>query len=60
MPTSLPLVYSTDIARAESSHASDGVWFIAVWGIVMLTFAALTSFGTEVGAMDPFQLLATF
>jgi hypothetical protein len=61
MPTSLPLVYSTDIIdRDKSSLAPDAVWFIAIWAIVMLTSGALANFGGDTGAMDTFQFLATF
>lgn len=61
MPTSLPLVYSTDIIdRDRSSHGLDAVWIIAIWGIVMLTSGALANFGGDTGAMDSFQLFATF
>jgi hypothetical protein len=61
MPTSLPLVYSTDIIdRDKSSHGLDAVWIIAIWGIVMLACGALANFGGDPGTMGPFQLLAAF
>jgi hypothetical protein len=61
MPTSLPLLYLTDVIASDKSlHAPDAVWLIAIWGIVMLTFGALANFGMEIGAMDPLQPLAQF
>jgi hypothetical protein len=60
MPTSLPLAYSADVVARDKSCDTGAVWFIAIWGIAMLTFVALSNFGADTGAMDPFQLLATF
>ncbi len=60
MPTSLPLAYSAEVARDRPSDAPDALWFIAIWGIVMLTFGAFSNFSADAGTMDMFQLLASF
>jgi hypothetical protein len=61
MPTSLPVVVSADVIECtKSSTASSAIWLVLIWAAVMLLFVALGRFGADAGAIDPFQLLATF
>jgi hypothetical protein len=61
MPTSLPISLSAEIVdRTGLPRVQGAVWLVVVWAVAMLFFAALANFGTETGAMDPFQLLANF
>jgi hypothetical protein len=61
LPTSLPIpLSSTLVDRAELPAGQGVVWTIAVWAIALLFFAAIANVGADPGAMDPFQLLATF
>ena len=61
MPTALPFPLSPKIIdRTGSRRAQGAIWLIAVWAIALLFFAAIANVGSDTGAMDPFQLLATF
>jgi hypothetical protein len=61
MPIALPISLSRKIVDPAGSHYGQGVtWIIAVWAIALLLFTAIANVGTDTGAMDPFQLLATF
>jgi len=61
MPTALPVSLSPKIVESTGMHPAQGViWTIAVWAIALLFFAAIANVGAETGAMDPFQLMATF
>jgi hypothetical protein len=61
LPTSLPIrVSSKFIDRTELPAGQGVIWTIAVWAIALLFFAAIANVGAETGAMDPFQLMATF
>jgi hypothetical protein len=61
MPTSLPIAVSTAIIeRPKSTTSPSTIWLVLIWAAVMLLFGALEHFGNDAGALDPFQLLATF
>jgi len=61
MPTSLPITLSSKLIDQTELPAGQGViWFIAVWAIALLFFSAIANVGADTGAMDPFQLMATF
>jgi hypothetical protein len=59
MPTSLPISLSAEIVD-RTNWLPRAIWLVAIWAIVMLSFGTLANIGAETGAMDPFQLLATF
>jgi hypothetical protein len=59
MPTSLPVLFPAEIV-GRTNWLPRAIWLVAIWAIVMLSFGTLANIGAETGAMDPFQLLATF
>jgi hypothetical protein len=61
MPTSLPDVYSTVIPRPVKLPRVDRVvWILLAWAAVLLLFAGLANPGADTGAIDPFEMIATF
>jgi hypothetical protein len=61
MPTSLPTVYSGTILKPVKLPRVDrAVWILLAWVAVMLLFAGLGNPGADTGAIDPFEMLATF
>jgi hypothetical protein len=61
LPTSLPISLSSTLIDHTELPAGQGVvWVVAVWAIALLFFAAVANVGADPGAMDPFQLMATF
>jgi len=61
MPTALPISHSSKIVDRSGPRNPQGViWIVAVWAIALLLFAAIANVGSDTGAIDPFQLLATF
>jgi hypothetical protein len=60
MPIALPISSQKIVDRAGLHRAQGAIWTIAVWAIALLLFTAIANVGADTGAMDPFQLLATF
>lgn len=61
MPTALPASLAANIVeRSRRLEARRVTWVIAIWTAAMLLVWAVVGQGTETGAMDPFELLATF
>ena len=61
MPTALPASPAADIVeRSRRFEARRVTWLVAIWAAAMLLVWAVVGQGTETGAMDPFELLATF
>jgi hypothetical protein len=61
LPTSLPVQLSPKFVDDTELPAGQGViWVVTVWAIALLFFAAIANVGADPGAMDPFQLMATF
>lgn len=61
MPTALPVSLSPKLVDPTGLRRAQGViWIIAVWAIALLSFAVIANVGADTGAMDPFQLMATF
>jgi hypothetical protein len=61
LPTSLPIQLSSEFVDRSKLPAGQGVvWVVAVWATALLFFAAIANVGADPGAMDPFQLMATF
>jgi hypothetical protein len=61
MPTSLPTAYPVGIARPVDLPGVNPVFLIILaWAAVLLLFAGLGNPGADTGAIDPFEMIATF
>jgi hypothetical protein len=61
MPTTLPNAYSgTSLKPVRLPRVDRIVWILLAWAAVLLLFAGLGNPGADTGAIDPFELLATF
>jgi hypothetical protein len=61
MPTSLPSVYSGAMPKPVKLPRVDrAIWILLAWAAVLLLFAGLANPGADTGAIDPFEMIATF